>query len=46
MESGGADPIRNTGALVRMTGILPVQAANGSTFLPGGMLIQWVLPPL
>jgi hypothetical protein len=40
-ESGGADPLRDQGAVIQMTSIKPLIAANGYTFLPGGMLLQW-----
>ncbi len=29
------------GSEVKMTGVTPVAAANGYTFLPGGLLLQW-----
>jgi hypothetical protein len=40
-ESGGSDPLRNMGAAVQMTGIVPSAQVNGWTFLPGGLLMQW-----
>lgn len=40
-ESGGADPLRNQGAVTQMTNILPVNATVGRSFLPGGLLIVW-----
>lgn len=40
-EFGGADPTKNQGASVQMTGLAPLSAANGYTFLPGGLLLQW-----
>jgi hypothetical protein len=41
-ETGGADPLRNMGSIIQMTGIVPKITGNsGWTFLPGGLLIQW-----
>ena len=40
-ESGGADPLKNQGAIIQMTNILPINATTGRTFLPGGFLLQW-----
>lgn len=40
-ESGGADPTKNQGAVIQMTNILPINALNGSTFLPGGLLLNF-----
>ena len=40
-ESGGADPAKNQGAVIQMTNLLPINASNGSTFLPGGLLLQF-----
>jgi hypothetical protein len=31
----------NNGTIIQMTGIDPVSATNGYTFLPGGLLLQW-----
>lgn len=31
----------NNGAVMQLSGITPVAAANGYTFLPGGLMIQW-----
>jgi hypothetical protein len=40
-ETGGADPDKNQGAIIQMTNVAPVNSANGRSFLPGGLLIQW-----
>jgi hypothetical protein len=40
-ETGGADPLRNQGAIIQMTNIKPVNATVGRSFLPGGLLIVW-----
>lgn len=40
-ENGGADPLRNQGAVIQMTNILPLNAATGRSFLPGGLLLLW-----
>lgn len=40
-ESGGADPLRNQGAIVQMTNIRPTNASQGSSFLPGGIWMTW-----
>ncbi len=31
----------NSGAEIQMSGVTPVNAADGYTFLPGGLLLQW-----
>ena len=38
---GPGDPSRNKGAIVQMTGVKPLIANPGYTFLPGGMLMVW-----
>jgi len=40
-ESGGADPIKDQAAIIQMTNLAPTNATKGSTFLPGGLLLQW-----
>lgn len=40
-ETGGADPEKDQGAIIQMTNVLPLNAQQGSSFLPGGLLIQW-----
>lgn len=40
-ESGGADPLKDQAAIIQMTNLAPTNAAKGSTFLPGGLLLQW-----
>ena len=40
-ESGGADPLKNQGAEIQLTNVLPTNASKGCTFLPGGLLMQW-----
>ncbi len=40
-ETGGANPGRNQGGLIQLTGFIPSATAQGYSTLPGNLLMQW-----